>query len=777
MTLFISNPSRGGAAPSVPGDPVDVAVTSPIQVSLRETVTSVELTKIQVEVGYAPSHAQGINGPFEQQMPRTKRGSIFQPAIFPDHVSVGVVGNALLITKGASSPDASTYFTSIDRGQASSMSAMLTAVIYVANSPVFSGSDPMGPLIGLEHGPKNTAVYCIFLTDGTTPQIRICGPSVNGTRVPDTYVPYDWTASSTDRQYILFWNDALKLVELWSDATVDDDGGVSTAMQIAALDATQFQQFSGTIGLTGGANDITGVYGTEGPATSSMGIVSVAVGADVGMPFVSGARAGGWTSYLDSDMTIGFSGNTDPTKLLRGGIWFVDPNNEDAAGQVLPSVSGYCRLLRATAGSNFSIYRDEPGFQKTATDGFAIEFECATTTSGGTGFATGAAIQISDGTTLFQLDFFFDGSVHNLGLLLTGGDPTLPSDHLTPTTAVDYTQTRLRLVVDSRRGFIDLFDVSDISTPLATWTLNRAQLPTATDSRIAVGFPVMSTPTIGSMDIYSLKYTYIYQAWETRDDISPTAANPAFTASSSSSGSSGPLNLAVMPGVLPPPFFPGDSGGGGGDGAGTGTVESDGFHIVSPGGTVLYYRRAAPFDSNLGGVIETSFCITSWRPATRSGVFVFIDDGDNAFMLSFVETDVGRFVCVPLSAGVGSFQEYAGDSGLGAQLSVAIDWTAFHTYRLERRPRDGLYLYIDNNPTPALFLADSARYSYPATQFGTPVVGFGQLTDEGATSIWQFVRDFFGSGYEISTQVAGSTTDVLKRLSNTRTTIVVTAGV
>lgn len=770
MTLFISNPSRGGAAPSTPGDPVGVRALDPIRVSLRETSSFINLSAIQMGVGYAKAHALGTGGPFDKQLARTRRGSLLSPAQYTGEPVIGVVGNGLSVQKTSSSPLASTYFTSIDHASSVNMSAMLTSVFRVVSSPAYTPGalDPLGPVLGLEHGPKRTAAYCFFVYDGTTRQIRICGPKVNNARSPDTYVTFDWSAIP-DRQYILIWNDSRKQVELWTDDTTGT-GGIGSSLLVAYVPFSQFQTFgiNGSVPV-GGPNDITGIYGVEGPDLAQASIVSAATGVEVGFPFINGARTGDWKSYLDSDISIGFSGAVDPTKLERGGIWFKSTSSADPAGQILPSAGSYCRLLKKTASTNFSIYRDEPGFRKTVSDGLSVEFKCSTDTSGGT--STGAAIQVSDGQTLFQIDFLFDGTNKNIGLLKVGGSPLTQADHFLPTTPFDYSLKTLRLVVDPRRNLIDMFDTSDLSTPVATWPFNRALLPTTATAQILVGLPVTSTTATGALDIYSLKYSYIYQAWETRDAVFPTAADPPYLSNSFGSGGSGPLSAAVMPGVLPLPYAAG-----GGGGSGIGTLESDGFHLDCPAGSTLYYSRSVPVDVNRGGVFEASLKITDWHPADRTGVFGILDDGLSSYILSFVETDVGRFVCIPLAAGSGQFQEQAGDIGMAAKLSVRVDWTQFHTYRLERRPRDGVYLYIDNLATPALVLLDSDRYSFPQTQFGAPIVVFGQYTLEGATSVWEFVRDFFGAGFEVSTKFNRSDADLRASLSGARATVVVTAG-
>ncbi len=768
MTLFISNPSRGEVAPSVPGDPTNVKAVSPIRASVRNTTGLVTRANVQLGVGYSLVHGRGVDGPFEKTLQRTKIGSIQTPPSFISAVTMSVVGSELQITRPDSQPGASTYFTSLDRGERTDLSAVFSAVFHVVGAPSGAyGSDPMGPILGLEHGPRNTAAYCIFLNNGVQRQIRVCGPKVGNTRAPDTFVNYDWSAIPQGR-YILLWSEAKQTFELWTDNTTGT-GGIGTATQLASVPISSFQQFSGAPGSmpAGGENDITGVYGVEGTtASSTAGVVNVAVGADAGFPILNGGATGGWTTFIDSDLAVGFAGAVDPTKIAHGGLWFADPAG-DPQGQVTPAASGYCRIIKNTPSTSFTIYRDEPGFMWTATDGFVVEFKCFTSTTGGTGFATGAAIQISDGTTLFQLDFLFDGSVHNIGLLKNGGDPTLPSSHFTAPAPIDYTLTTLRLVVDTRRALIDLFDVSNLQTPLATWPLNRALLPTAGTSRISVGLPVSTTPAVGELDIFSIRYSYIYQAWETRDAIAPTAANPAFTASVAGP-TVGPLDESIMPGAVLLPYSPGVLAS-----MGTGTLEADGFHIVCAPGETLTYTRSIPTDVDRGGIVEMILQITAWHPDARTGAFIILDDGARAYMLSFVEVSTGRFVCIPLAAGSSSFEEEAGESGLPAQLSVPIDWSQQHIYRLERRPRDGVYLFIDGQQ--ALVIPDSKRFIFPVSRYGTPTLAFGQFTDEGATSVWGFARGSFGAGFEISSTLAQPMSEIQKRFNNAQVDVIITA--
>lgn len=771
MPLFISNPSRGGAAPSAAGDPSGVKAIDPIRVSLRNPTSAVNLGSLQMGVGFAQTHALGSAGRYDQKLPRTRLGSLLSNQLtgVPTCVTNPTFGQ--LITKTSSSPQASVFFTSVDRADGHSKNAMFSTVMQPGVTAIthIGDPDPFRSVIGLENGPANSAVYCTFLNDfdESNKVVRICGPSVSGVRSPDIWYPCPW--SSNVHQYIIFWNDSRGQVELWLDLNTS---GIGTAQLIAAIPISEFNTF-GAVGTVpaGGANDITAIYGLEGPSSNFAAFVSMALATNVSFPFISGARAGGWRSYLDSDITMSFSGAVDPTRLSRGGAWFIKPSGDPLGTLSVIKAPAACRLLKKTPSTAYSIYRDEPGFAMTATDGLMVEFEINTQTSGGTGFETGAALQISDGSTLFQLDFFSNGSTFDLGLLLRGGDPGLPSDHLQAAQPIDYRFRRLRLVIDPRRGVIDLYDTLDLLTPLISWTLERGNLPTTASTNLVMGLPVSATAATGFMDIFSFKYSYIYQAWEVRDSLGPTSADPPYT-SSDTGGSGGPLNLSVMPGIgfFPLPYEP-PSGGGGGS-PGSGSLQADGFQIATTGGEVLTYTRVGLFDANRGAVIEAAFKITKWHPAKRTSVFVVLDDSLKAYMLSFVETDTGKYVCIPMSSGSNGFAEFPSNG----KISAKVDWSQVHTYRLERRPRDGVYLYIDNAPDPALVLLDSARYSFPTTQFHAKTIGFGHLTDEGATSVWKFARDCFGTGYEISAQVADDESDLRAKLSNARATVVVSAG-
>ncbi len=191
--------------------------------------------------------------------------------------------------------------------------------------------------------------------------------------------------------------------------------------------------------------------------------------------------------------------------------------------------------------------------------------------------------------------------------------------------------------------------------------------------------------------------------------------------------------------------------GGLGGGTDLATMVNNQLRIETGPGIEHIYELTVALDNYRGAWVEFSIQIIGFKPRSRSGYFVIIDDGLNAYALSFVDTEIGRFVGVPVRSGFQMIEE-VGTEGQAASLSTLIDWTAPHIYRFERRPQDGLYLFIDNAPKPALVIPDSLRIPYPVTQFSGPKIAFGHLGEEGCISLTDFVRVGLSSGYEISTK-------------------------
>jgi hypothetical protein len=189
---------------------------------------------------------------------------------------------------------------------------------------------------------------------------------------------------------------------------------------------------------------------------------------------------------------------------------------------------------------------------------------------------------------------------------------------------------------------------------------------------------------------------------------------------------------------------------GGGGPIGDQALDNNQLLLTNDPGKLQVFKRGGKWDANRGAVIEARVQITDHKIQARTGLFIILDDGLRAYMLSFVDTAVGKFVGVPTRAGLASFIETVGESETAAKLSFAIDWDQPHTYRMEYRRLDGLYIFVDNDPEPRLVILESDNVDFPNSQFLSPTVAFGQLSKEGSTSRWDFVRTMFSRGYEVS---------------------------
>jgi len=198
----------------------------------------------------------------------------------------------------------------------------------------------------------------------------------------------------------------------------------------------------------------------------------------------------------------------------------------------------------------------------------------------------------------------------------------------------------------------------------------------------------------------------------------------------------------------------------------------DQLEIECLAGETQVYYRSGEFDIERGVILEAKLSFTDWKPKTRTGTFLVIDDGLKAYMLSFVETDIGKFVGVAVDAGSGSFVEEVGTDGEAASLSFKVDWSESHVYRIERRPLDGLYIFLDDAIDPELVILDSARVDFPTSQFGEPVVAFGQFSREGSVSLWDHVHTMFGRGYEVSTRKIDPTETLEEEIAATQAIVV-----
>lgn len=753
-----------------PPDELDFGLTSPIRFSLRDADTYVVPNSVQITVGYAKIRADGSQV-FEDVLPRTTRSSTLPGVLSSVEPTIVPVVGGISITKTAAAKQPSVYVTSIDAGSGIP-SFLSTAVI---NPTIVSNGQP-GALFGVEQGPRNTGVYIIFERSGGVPRIRMCGPANSiGSRSPNTIIAFNWTGS---HRYIIIWSEVRGKVELYNVGT--------TTSLINAENISAFQPYdllSGGTPKIGGAGDVTMLYGIEGQIGEQVIIGNVAVTCDVGFPIIGLTRTGEFLTTRRTDETVRYAGGNP----LKADIspWFGPDDrffvSPDPLGELRVLGNSSVRVTKLTSGDSMAIYREEPSLLKSDTEGFMVEGSFfATPSQVISSKITGMGFFIFDGQSVFYLGLL-TGNSRTVGLLRGGRDPGVSSSFRLPTSDIDWSsETYLRLVVNPRRGIIDLYG-RNIVTPLLSIPFDRSTLPQASEFGLVGLNPIVAfghisaLATLGSFELARLTYASSYQAYESSDGALPEDSDPAWTAISG--GGSGP-------GTLPNPLF-GLALLGGGFGVlpiglyiGSSTTPTDLAEIVggqleidTVRGVTHIFSRPLAIDPDRGAVVEVRLQITRHKPHARTGYYVFIDDGVHTYALSFMDTEIGKFVCVPVRSGSGLIEK-AGTEGLSASLSKQIRWDDPHIYRFERRPLDGTYLFIDNEINPSLVILESARIDYPQSQFLSPTIAFGHFSGEGARSLTDFVRVEVSEGYEISTKKVDATAKLEQDVRNTQAVVV-----
>jgi hypothetical protein len=555
-----------------------------------------------------------------------------------------------------------------------------------------------------------------------------------------------------------------------------------------------FQQFddpsSGSPSIRQGeASELSAIYGIEGASGDRVTVGNVAITNNVAYPIIGIARPGQFETIRRTDETVRYLGDGDPRDQVVS-PWFGPPNNSvfpnpDTAGGVVALENGGARLSKATLGKTYVLHREEPGLQGSSLNGIYLETEFFATPTQLVGSRiTGMGFIIHDGQSSIFIALIDGSTTRTVGLFTDAGDPSTIGDFVLPGTPVDWSSpVRFRFVADPRRNKIDMYLSTDIKTPIMSVDFDRNDLPTPTEMGLSAVPSIFAFGHIneldpaGSFEIRNLLYSHIYQAWEALDGNTPddVLTDPIWLVATSGFQLINPLFGHLVGGgygLTPLGYY--IQGGTGVAGAAVMTADNQ-LQITTDPGQSLIYFRSADFDSERGAVLEVSFQVTSHKPKSRSGIFLVLDDGLRAYMLSFVDTDVGKFAGVAVRAGLNSFIESVGTDGVPETLSFRVDWDQPHTYRMERRPLDGLYIFVDNDLEPALVILDTARVDYPSSQFQAPTAAFGVFSTEGSVSLWDYARTMWGSGYEVSFKRKTDTPGLEEEIRNSQAIVVASA--
>lgn len=734
-------------------DATNIPLLRPVRLSVRDVETFVDPSSILVAGAYAHVFSHATD--YFDNLPRTTRGSLDIGSGLLPEPTIAIVSDGLQITKAVTGLERSIYFTSIDGGSGYSsvvasflvrqdVFSPLTSVDGPLNTAIFPPGMPApfdhgpavrlsGTVVALEHGPRNRAVYLFFEQNGGVNQLRLAD-SLNADPTVDMLVDFDW---STMHRLTILWNEAQDKVQIF-----DEDSLLFTVPidSLATFDSNYIRR--------GGLADITAIYGQEGSVGSRSTWGNICVTTDVVFPVLGTVLPGDCITQCVGDALVHMLGNKDPRDLDLS-PWFdttteLYPNN-DPNGTKFVASFGF-RQTKATTNTTLATYREEPSLGSLDTGGFLFQASVNIDLSQQDDSSTGAGFVFFDGENVYQFTFFSDVSGNSIGLLKVGGNPSTASDHyITP---FDWTvNSGIRIILDPRQALISIYSTDDLTTVLGSIPLNRADFPSASDFGwsnqtpfLAFGHTVQSQ-ALGSFDVKNLSYASVYQGWDST--VLPTDYSVPFTETTS--------------------------------GSATSSLSGGSFILSASANNLRNYRVEADFDDLRGVVVESGLSISSWSAGERTGVNVVLDDTLRSFMLAFVDDEQGRFIAVPQRLGAGTWTELVALDGPNSLWCSLIDWTQFHTYRLELRRRDGFYVYVDLEATPRIAIPESNYALLPDSflALGEAGIGFGQFTSEGSTSSWSYVRGMFGNGYEISFKKNESDAVLREELFQTQSIVVV----
>ncbi len=727
----------------------NIKLLRPIRLSLRDNDTHINPSSIRVMAAYSKLFSNGDEF-FDRQLPSTFRSPLLTKT-GTDPLIVKTL-DGIRIKKLTSNPERSVFVTSIDAGQGFKSTVLTVKVKPTTITPfdeVLLSAGPFNPsifpgqlfpipftvgadvpalnsggvIVGIENGNRNKVIYLFLqnsIASGRLIRVTSYLPNTFSSPIIDFTSPFNWL--DFDR-YTILWNEVEGFVEIYARSPDVD-------IRVFRISISSVPNMPDDYSFKAGQlNNFTAIYGLLGVSGDECIFSNFAFTSSVDYPILGNIRSGEYVTNILGSELIKATGISDPrdTDIVT---WITAPqtiiaNLDDNATSSF--ANGIFSMFKPTLGKTFALYREEPGLLSSESDGFMVQASLFALNTTQDIAATGMGFFIFDGQSVFQLQLFNDFATKTIGLLKKSGTDNDISENFLPLTNIDWGSGHsFRLVVDPRRNVIRLYDSNNLGLPLINVTFDRSTIPSASDKGwadftpfIAIGH-ILETNSNGVFNLLDFGICHLYQAWDSFDANIPTAANPVFTRTTS-----GGSSLAL-------------------------TADGD-LSITSPTGAIDKLHRTVEFGDHRGGIIEVRVRIESWRKITRTGTYFLLDDGLRAFALTFVENNSGRFVAISQRAGLGGLQEIITRDGEFSELSFLLDWTEYHTYRLERLPHDGFKVYLDNETTPRLIYPETKLSQLPDTQFGgTPTLAFGQFSEEGTISRWDFVRGFFSRGYEIS---------------------------
>ncbi len=727
----------------------NVQLLRPISFSLRDTETHVNATSLQIATGYSRIYGRGKDF-FDREVPNTfRRGLVDIPVVREPLVSLipnPPPDEAVRIKKVTDDPERSVYFTKVavddTRAFRNVMVSALIKPVTIASEPTGDPYGYSGAVLGLEMGPRNTSALAFFRVIDGVRHVLLTGPLNQAGNLPQNLVEYDW---SVNQRFTLFWNESRGLVQLFAN---NNELVASSAISL-------FPEFDALAPRHGSDGEYVIVYGLEGAANDEVEISAISFTDDVGYPLVGVSKPNSFNTFCRSADMVKTTPGVDPRKD-EVSPWYDDNGTHfepfDENGSVRMGLQGL-QMARVTKDPrSLAIYREEPGFLLSNTEGYAIDISLHGTSTSRDGDTTGMGFVVYDGFSVFQVACLQVGTTRLLGVRTTTDDATALAGYNSAT--YDWSvPSMLRFVVDGRAGRIRIYKHPVLNVPLLDTVLDRSAYPDATAFGWENFVPFLGighfddVEATGSLYLREVRYTHFYRSWDAYDGVAPN--DPS----------------------LPLPFTR----------AGTGTAPSGAitgsFQITCTRAQTLVYSSEAASDVFRGATVEARVAISGSDRNEPTGDAIVFDDGLRRFILSFTETDEGRFACLALRADLNGYQEIAGFDPESMKLSFRVDWTQPHTYRLERKPFEGVFIFVDNETRPRLVFPENRLGELPDTLFTTPTVAFGHfITNSKSSANWYFFRSFYSTGFEISFKRNRPDVELKDRLFATEAVVLVEAA-
>lgn len=621
-------------------------------------------------------------------------------------------------------------------------------------------TDMTGVYLGLEHGTFNTACYAFLrnvpLSDGS---LVIGGPlpSFAGARpAQQEFAAFDWAALPLNSQIEVwiyfnahgypppFATPYVPLVEVWTRRIGIDPAPVAHAK----IPVGSFGQFpsSGMYNFRPGpSNYATMYFGMPGRTGDLLRIDDFILFPDFGLQVNEGVVLPGnrLTVLPDAPVSYRADRGKKPGEIIPG-RWM--PTRD-------PTQYGPVDFLKYRFGQDktprhlfmtkdvkgrTAFYKKEPRVEATAPvsslDGCMVEAFMSGSAELLDGELFGAGLGVDDGQKFYQVLMIDNPTTKTYGLVKDQANITSTAyGHYLPAENVDYRTMKLvRLVVDRRRGrvAVDVDEQRVIDRPITD------PFPATENAVGKVLFGhIYSGDTKGRFDVKFLNYLTRYLAYESSDNILPSAATPAFTQQVSDVGGNFVVSVADGLQITKATF-----------GTPTSKRYFEKLHdLYDAGGVMVDFKAYVRDFTDENG--------TPFSPASSTGSGVRLFFGNKRLELLFVNCGVGgkRVAIVP---GTGTINDILNQTDLGKSFSAPVDWTQETLYRLVYRAYDKIEVWassVVNEPIISIpWRNDTEGFDLPSDAT-TPRIAFGHFDENASsTTFWRYFRWGNSNGYEVA---------------------------